>query len=112
MELTAKELKKMLEKVPDDSIIRFQRIEDFYIDGRNKNSVWIDGNKKANENLEALNNVKGWTTYDMPCDTATEDCNGNNKDFWKCPYCSQRNQYIIATRCFIHNNELFIDGHY
>lgn len=40
MQLTAGELKKALEKVPEDSIIRFQRIKDEYIEGRNERHLW------------------------------------------------------------------------
>ena len=104
MELTAKELKKYLEQVPDDSIIRFQWIEEKYIKGGYECSYWKGKEEEYPQ--------RGWTTYDVPCDTATESCGGNNKGFWKCPTCEMRNRYIFATRCFIKDGQLFIDGHY
>lgn len=106
MQLTAGELKKALEKVPEDSVIRFQRIEDEYIEGRKENHLWYG---KEDKQIPALKERQGWTTYDMPCDDANEHCphypNG-------CPRCDGRNQYIIASRYFYHDNQLFIDGHY
>lgn len=105
MELTVKQLKEYLEKVPEDSIVRFQYIEDKYINGTYNMCTWNGKEKK-----EAV--TKGWETYDMPCDTATEQCGENNKNYWKCPTCPIRNRYIPASRCFIKDNQLFIDGHY
>lgn len=105
MQLTAGELKKALEKVPEDSVIRFQRIEDEYIEGRNERHLWYGQKNKQYPEYDRI----GWTTYDMPCDDANEHCphypNG-------CPRCDRRNQYIIASRYFYHDNQLFIDGHY
>lgn len=112
MQLIVKELKEALEKVPEDSIVLFQYIEDEYIKGRNDNQEW-HGNtvdKLSSNDLKK----EGWKTHDMPCETATEDCGGKgyNKGFWKCRTCSERNRYITASRCFIFDGNLFIDGHY
>ena len=105
MELTVKELKRYLEQVPDNSIIRFQWIEERYIRGRYEVSYWKGKEEKYPQ--------RGWTTFDMPCDAADENCGGNNmnKELWKCPTCDNRNRYIVATKCFIKDDMLFIDGH-
>lgn len=107
MQLTVKKMKEMLSRVPDDSIIRFQRIEDKYIEGRNEKSLWLG---EESELSPVISNTQGWTTYDMPCDCASESYCNNFPKF--CPRCENRNQYIEASRCFIHGGELFIDGHY
>ena len=102
MKLTVKELKEAIDKVPDDAIIYSQRIEDMYIEGRNETHLW-QGKHRAPEKWETL---KGWETYDMPCDL------GSCSNMRDCKTCEYRNQYITASRCFIFNNQLFIDGHY
>ena len=112
MQLTVKELKEALEKVPETSIIHFQYIGDDYIKGKWENQEW-HGNtidKISSNDLKQ----EGWRTCDMPCETATEDCGGKgyNKEFWKCRTCENRNRYISASRCFIKDNQIFIDGHY
>ena len=104
MQLTVKELMENLKEVPEDSVVHFQRIEDRYIEGRNENHLWY-GKERETEPYEK---VEGWETYDMPCDVgscfekATKDCKT----------CEYRNQYITASRCFINDNQVFIDGHY
>ena len=69
MKLTAGELLEALKKVPQDSIIRFQRINDEYIEGRNENHLWYGEEDKQ---IPAFKERAGWTTYDMPCDMASE----------------------------------------
>lgn len=107
MELTAGELINALKQVPSDSIIRFQRITDEYIEGRNEKHLWLGKEDKQNP---VFTKRTGWTTYDMWCDMASESfC----KDYpIYCPRCEHRNQYITASRYFIHDNQVFIDGHY
>lgn len=102
MILSVKELKEVLNKVPEDSVVRFQRIEDKYIEGRNENHLWQGKNRE----METWETLKGWETYDMPCDI------GNCDNMQNCKICDYRNQYITASRCFIYDNQVFIDGHY
>ena len=104
MELTVKKLKEYLKDVPEDSIVRFQYIEEKYIKGMYETYKWNGKEEKAI--------IRGWETYDMPCDTATEECGNGNKNYWKCSTCPSRNRYIPASRCFIKDNQLFIDGHF
>lgn len=111
MKLTAKELKKALKNIPDDSVIRFQYIEDKYIKGYKQNSTWYGNKNDEYTKLFDINRIReGWETYDTTCDLATTECGGEN--FAKCRNCPSRNRYIDATRCFVIGNELFIDGHY
>lgn len=107
MQLTAGELLEALKKVPKDSIIRFQRIEDEYIEGRNENHLWYGEEDKQ---FPAFKERDGWKTYDMPCDMASESFCKHYPN--GCPRCDARNQYIVASRYFYHDNQLFIDGHY
>lgn len=106
MELTVKKLKEYLEQVPEDSVVRFQYIEEKYIKGIYETYKWGDTEEKAI--------IRGWETYDMPCDTANEDCGGekHNRKYWRCHTCPSRNRYIPASRCFIKDDQLFIDGHF
>ena len=103
MELTVKELKEYLNKVPEDSLVRFQWIEDKYIMGRAEHGEFND--------IKTSNSLTGWTTYDMLCDEGkcTMNPSGNSSI---CETCPNRNRYITATRCFVYNNQLFIDGHF
>lgn len=112
MQLTAGELIKQLEKVDPNSVVRFQWIEDKYIKGIIENSTFYG---------EPTNTCSfdGWTTYDMPCDIGScaygdyqEIVNDKDKCKRYCRRCEDRNRYINASRCFIHDGQLFIDGHY
>ena len=116
MQLTAGELIKQLEKVDPNSVVRFQWIEDKYITGRNEHSVFC-GEVIENPMHEYIAN--GWKTYDMPCDRGCCEYDtykniAMNPDNAKkyCSSCYYRNRYIDASRCFIKDNQLFIDGHY
>ena len=108
MKLTVKELKEALEKVPENSVVRFQYIGYDYIKGKNENQEW-HGNTVDKISSSELK-VEGWKTYDMVCDTPSEQCGGEN--FKQCRTCEFRNRYITASRCFIKDNQIFIDGHY
>lgn len=114
MKLTAGELIRELQKVPEDSIVRFQWIEEKYIKGTDEHSTFYGTKVK-----QLLPKLQGWTTYDMPCDdgycvhTDYKKLVGNPQmQELYCARCEHRNRYITASRCFISHNELFIDGHY
>lgn len=114
MQLTAGELIEELKKVDADSVIRFQWIEDKYIKGKNEHPTFY-----GERSDYPFNTSQGWTTYDMPCDTGScaygdyqEIVNDEDKCKRYCSRCEHRNRYIGASRCFIHDGLLFIDGHY
>lgn len=110
--MNIKELKELIKDLPDESIIRFQRIEDVYIEGRNENHKWYGKTTVANDSIaDKLQHREGWITYDMPCDVGK--CS-DQKEFGDlaCMQCEHRNQYINATRGFIYDGELFLDGHW
>ena len=107
MQLTAKELIEILQEVPQDSTVYFQRIEDKYINGRNEKHLWYGKQR----DLQPWEQTEGWETYDMPCDVGT--CfEKERNELVSCETCEHRNQYITASRCFVSNNKVFIDGHY
>lgn len=106
MQLTAKELIEQLKLVPEDSVVRFQHIEDKYINGSNIESIW-DGKEKISSSSH------GWVTYDIPCGVYFHPAQCSKvKTGESCINCEDRNRYITASQCFIYKGELFIDGHY
>ena len=102
--LTAGELFEKLKYVDPDTPIRFQWIEDKYINGRVERFI-ID-----NQPMEKI--VNGWETFDLSCDEGCESQNISFTDEPVCAKCSDRNRYISASRCFIHDGNIYIDGHY
>ena len=114
MQLTAGNLIEVLKHVDPNTIVRFQWIEDRYIKGRNENPTFYG------ERLDyPFNSSQGWHTYDMACDTGScvhgdyqEITHDEEKCKRYCSRCEHRNRYIDASRCFIYDGQVFIDGHY
>lgn len=110
MQLTVKELKNAIQDLQDDVLVYFQHIDNEFLDGYKRKSVFND------ELIEQ--NSEGWQTIDMPCDTGCDRIK-NEQDEWDqklmrffCMECPHRSRYINGSRCFIRNGKVFIDGHY
>lgn len=102
--LTAGELLEKLKEVNPDTPIRFQWIEDEYIQGRDESFNF--------KGADFQNTVAGWKTYDLPCDEGCEYLDKEVAGNPVCASCHYRNRYINASRCFIHDGNIYIDGHY